>query len=106
MIAVIADSELPLYHLGNAGRGPQIRSVAMRDRSFEEQSDQALALSFTQLPRATGRETHLQRFRSASPLGIPPAHHRTSTRSNPSSYFVKRKTKIQQGQSSLAPVFQ
>src|SRR5207249_8383147 len=30
MIAVIADSELPLNHLGNAGRGPQIGSVTMR----------------------------------------------------------------------------
>jgi hypothetical protein len=34
MIAVIADSELPGDHLGNAGHGPQIGWVAMCDRSF------------------------------------------------------------------------
>src|SRR5207253_1281639 len=94
MIAVIADSELPLNHLGNAGRGPQIGSVTMRDRSLEEQSDQAPALFLAQLPGTAGREAHLQGFRSASPPGIPPAHHRTRTRSNPSPYFVERKTKI------------
>src|SRR5256886_8952544 len=78
----------------NAGRGPQIGSVTMRDRSLEEQSDQAPALFLAQLPGTAGREAHLQGFRSASPPGIPPAHHRTRTRSNPSPYFVERKTKI------------
>jgi hypothetical protein len=39
MGAVIADSELALDYLSNSDRGPQIRSVAMCDRSFKEQTD-------------------------------------------------------------------
>src|ERR1035437_3355478 len=36
MVRVIADSELTLDQLGNAGRGPQIGSVALRHRSLEQ----------------------------------------------------------------------
>src|SRR5487761_549219 len=36
MGAVIADSELPPDYLSNADRGPEIRPVAMRDRSLQE----------------------------------------------------------------------
>jgi hypothetical protein len=43
MRAVITDSELALDQLGNASRGPQIGSVAMRKRSLEQQSNQASA---------------------------------------------------------------
>ena len=43
---------------------------------------------------------------SAPPPGITPAHHRTGMASDAPPHFVERITRIQQRQSSLAPVFQ
>src|SRR2546430_15257222 len=75
--AVIADSEPPPDDLSNADRGPEIRPVALRERSSKEEPHQALSLRRVQLPRAAWRETHPQGFRSATPPGITPANHRT-----------------------------
>jgi hypothetical protein len=54
MGAVITDSELTLDQLGDARRGPQIGSVAMRERPLEKQRKQASALFGTQFPRTAG----------------------------------------------------
>jgi carbamate kinase len=45
MVRVIANSELTLDHLGNAGRGPQIGSVSLRHRPLEQQAAQTLSLA-------------------------------------------------------------
>jgi hypothetical protein len=37
--AVIANSELALHDFGDPKRGPQIGSVAMRERSLKQQMD-------------------------------------------------------------------
>src|SRR5438270_11956880 len=104
--AVIADSELPLDNLSNADRGPEIRPVTLRDRSSKEEPHQAFSLRRVQLPRTAWRETHPQGFRSATPPGITPAHHRTRIASDAPSRFVERVTSTQQRQSSPAPIFQ
>ena len=104
--AVIADSELPLDDLSNADRGPEIRPVTLRERSSKEEPHQAFSLRRVQLPRTAWRETHPQGFRSATPPGITPAHHRTRIASDAPSRFVERVTSTQQRQSSPAPVFQ
>src|SRR6266851_4263719 len=93
--AVISDSELPLDYLSNAGRGPEIRPVTLRDRSLKQETHQAFSLCRVQLPRTAGRETHPQCFRSATPPGVPPAHHRTRMASDAPSHFVERVTRIQ-----------
>src|SRR5208283_1496576 len=104
--AVISDSELPLDYLSNADRSPEIRPVTLRDRSLKQETHQASSLRRVQLPRTAWRETHPQCFRSATPSGIPPAHHRTRIASDAPSHFIERVTVIQQRQSSPAPVFQ
>src|SRR5438874_2570192 len=106
MSAVITNSKLATDHLGNASRGPQIGPIAIREWSFEQQSDQAPALRGIQLPRTAGREAHLQRSCSTPSPCIAPVHHRTSIASDAPRHFIQRVTTIQQLQSSLAPIFQ
>src|ERR1035438_7066017 len=44
MARVITHAKLPLDHLGDARRGPQIGTVALRQRSLEQQTDKTLSL--------------------------------------------------------------
>jgi hypothetical protein len=52
MRAVIVHPKLPLDHLGDARRGPQVGPVAVRRRSLEEQLHQPAPLGGSQLGRA------------------------------------------------------
>src|SRR5207237_5017412 len=106
MSAGITNSKIATVHVGNARRGPQIGPIAIREWSFEQQSDQAPALRGIQLPRTAGREAHLQRSCSTPSPCIAPVHHRTSIASDAPRHFIQRVTTIQQLQSSLAPIFQ
>src|ERR1039458_5134043 len=90
MVRVIADFELTLDHLGNAGRGPQIGSVTLRHRPLQQQADQTLSLGSSQLQGAPRREPYLQRSDSSLSPRIAPAHHRTRIASDAPSHFVER----------------
>jgi hypothetical protein len=46
MVAVILHPKLTLDHLGNAGCGPQIGSIAMRPCTPQEQTQQAFPLAW------------------------------------------------------------
>src|SRR5208282_1258853 len=96
MIPVILNSKLTLDQFRNTGRGPQIGSVTMGDRSLQKQIHQAFSLSLIQLPRTAGRVAYPQSLGSATPTGITPAHHRTGIASNASPYLIERTTRIQQ----------
>ena len=106
MIAVILDRELAADQFGNAGRGPQIGSPAMRRGSLEKQTNQALALSGIQLAGTARRKTHFKSLRATSATGVAPTHHGNCRTANTPPHLVQRITSIQQSQRTLAPVFQ
>ena len=106
MIAMIFDSELTTDQFGNAGRGPQIGPPALRCGPLEKQADQTLSRRLIQFPGTARRKTHLESFPTAPAPGVPPAHYRNGGAAHTPSHFVQRITGVQQGQGTLAPVFE
>jgi hypothetical protein len=106
VITVIPDSELVPDQFRNAGGGPQIRPVAVHHRPLQKKVDQTPPLRSVQLQWSSGRETHPQGLGSTLPSGIAPTHHRTWIAADAPSYFVKRLTRIQQRQGTLAPILE
>jgi hypothetical protein len=106
VIAVILDSELAPDQFRNTGGGPKIRPVAVHHRSLQKKVDQTPSLRPVQLQRSSWGETHSQCLGSASSSGIAPTHHGTCIAADASSHFVKRLTRIQQRQGTLAPILE
>jgi hypothetical protein len=106
VIAMVLDSELVPDQFRNAGGGPQIRPVAVHHRPLQKKVDQTPTLSLVQLQWSSGRETYPQGIGAALPSRITPAHHRTWIAANAPAYFVKRVTRIEQGQGTFAPILE
>src|SRR5271166_4104361 len=106
VVPVILNSKGTLDQFRNTRRGPQIGSVTMGKRSLQKQIYQAFSLYLVQLQRTAGRVAYPQSLGSPTPAGITPAHHRASIAPDATPHLVERTTRIQQRQSSLAPVLQ
>jgi hypothetical protein len=68
---VTSDSEPALHRLGNPNRDPQIGSVAMREGSLQEQTNEAFSCCGVQLPRADRERSFI--FKAFAPpcVGLP-----------------------------------
>src|SRR5439155_24510776 len=91
---------------GDAGRGPQLRPVAVRLGSLEKQLHQATALAGAQLQRASRREAHPQSVGSPSASCPQPAQDGTGGALDATPYFVQRQPRVPQGQRPPATVLE
>ncbi|MCL4500149.1 MAG: hypothetical protein M1335_07950 [Chloroflexi bacterium] len=106
MIAVVTDAELALDDLGDARRGPQLRPVAVRRRSLQQQPQQATPLAHAQLERTPGRETNSQGVGASAAARPQPAHHGTRRAADATPDFVQRQAGVPQRQRAPATVFE
>jgi hypothetical protein len=84
----------------------KIGPIAVHHRPLQKKADQTPSLRPVQLQRSSWRETHSQCLGSTSPSGVAPTHHRTWIAADAPSHFVKRLTRIQQRQGTLAPILE
>ena len=106
MITVIIHPKLPLDHLGDARRGPQVGLVAVRYRSLEEQLHQAAPLCGSKLRWAARRRGDSQCLSATSPPSVEPPHDRTGRTTDTTPDLIERQAGLQQRQGSPASVFQ
>src|SRR5439155_1411253 len=106
MIAMVMHSELAPDDFGDAGRGPQLRPVAVRLGPLQKHLHQAAALARAQLQRASRREAHPQSVGSPSAPCPEPTQDRTGGALDATPYFVQRQARVPQGQSAPATVLE
>ena len=106
VISVVADVEGLANQSGDACSGPDLCSVAMRNRSLEQQFDQPLTLPRVKLGRPSWRESYLQGILASPVSRIAPAHDRNRRTADQPPHLVQRAAFIQELQGAMSPSFQ
>jgi hypothetical protein len=106
VIAVVANAEGLANQGGDTRGGPDLRPVAMRDRSLEQQFHQPLTLPRVELGRPSWRESDAQGIRVSPVSRIAPAHDRNWRTTDQPPHLVQRAAFIQELQGTVSPSFQ
>src|SRR5208283_3244065 len=77
MIAMVMHAELAPDHFRDTGRGPQLRPVAVRRGSLQQQPQQAAPLTPAQFQWASRRAAYAQGVGAPAAARSQPAHDRT-----------------------------
>ncbi len=106
VISVVLHAEGALDYRRDARRCPQFSTVSVGDGALQEHAEQALLLGGRQPWRPARRRPYLERFRAATPKGIPPAHNGTGSASKPTRDSIQRQSAPQQCDGTPPTVFQ